>query len=152
MLRKNKLLLILVIIIFLGVFRISLCSLSLNYSLTASSDQNMTNMVVGPDISSVDKKFLEIRNIPYNEKSMNCKHKSELFAAYLKKNGAQDVSIVTIVHNSGKYSHEFVDWNGHFYDMCNYQVLSYKLSKKEYLIKLDKIGFNGVTVESPYTN
>lgn len=149
---KNKLLLILIIIIFLGVFKINLCSTSIDNSLTASSNENLSNMIVGPDISSVDKKFMEIRNIPYNEKSMNCKHKSELFASYLKNNGAQDVSIVTIVHSSGKYSHQFVDWNGHFYDMCNYQVLSYKLSKKEYLLKLGKIGFNGVTIESPYTN
>ena len=152
MLGKNKLLLIFVITIFFGVFKINLYLTSIDNSLTASSEQNLINMVVGPDLSSVDKKFMEIRNIPYNEKSMNCKQKSELFASYLKKNGAQDVSIVTIVHSSSKYFHEFVDWNGHFYDMCNYQILSYKLSKKEYLLKLAKIGFNGITIESPYTN
>ena len=77
--------------------------------------------------------FKLIRNIPYNEKSMNCKHKSELFAAYLKENEAQNIFIVTIVHSSSKYSHEFVEWNEHFYDLCNNDVLSYKFSKNEYL-------------------
>jgi hypothetical protein len=152
MLKKNKFLLILIIIIFLGVFKIILCSTSIDNSLTASSNQNVNNIIVGPDVNSVNKEFMKIRNIPYNEKSMNCKNKSELFAAYLEENGAQNISIVTIVHSSGKYSHEFVEWKGHFYDMCNGQVLSYKLSKKAYLLKLANIGFTGITVESPYPN
>ncbi|MGB7968162.1 MAG: hypothetical protein WCF28_01170 [Methanobacterium sp.] len=150
---KNKFLLILLIFIFLGGFKINLCSNSINNSLTASSiNQRVNNTLIGPDLNSVNKKFNEIRDIPYNEKSMNCKHKSELFATYLNENGAKNVSIVTIVHNSGKYSHEFVEWNGHFYDLCNNQVLSYKQSKDTYLIKLERMGFTGITIESPYPN
>ena len=83
---------------------------------------------------------------------MNCKHKSELFAAYLKENEAQNIFIVTIVHSSSKYSHEFVEWNEHFYDLCNNDVLSYKFSKNEYLKKLYKIRFTSITIESPYPN
>jgi hypothetical protein len=150
---RNKFLLIILIVAFLGVFNINLYLDSIDSRLTGLSiDQNVNNTMLGPDLSSVNKKFIEIRNIPYNEKTMNCKTKSELFAAYLKENGAQNIGLVTIVHSSGQYSHEFVDWNGHFYDMCNNEVLSYKLSKKAYLIKLDKMGFKGLTVESPYPN
>ena len=151
MLARNKLLLIFIIVTFLGVFNINLYLDSMDSTLTDSSiDQNINNTILGPDLSSVDKKFMEIRNIPYNEKNMNCKTKSELFAAYLVENGAQNIGLVTIVHSSGQYSHEFVDWNGHFYDMCNNGVLSYKLSKKAYLVKLNKMGFKGLTIESPY--
>ena len=151
MLAKNKLLLILLLITFLGVFNFNLYLYSIDNTLTGSSiDQNVNNTIIGPDLSSVDKKFIEIRNIPFNENTMNCTTKSELFAAYLKENGAHDIGLVTIVHSSGQYSHEFVDWNGHFYDMCNNGVLSYEFSKKAYLVKLDKIGFNGLTIESPY--
>ncbi len=88
MLKKNKFLLILIIIIFFGVFKIILCSTLIDNSLTASSNQNVNNIVVGPDLNSVDKEFMKIRDIPYNEKSMNCKNKLELFAAYLEENGA----------------------------------------------------------------
>ena len=80
---------------------------------------------------------------------MDCKHKSELFADYLLEMGELDVHYVTIQHDSGKYSHEFVEWNGRFYDTCNTQEMSYQVSKEDYLKKLYKIGFNGVVVRSP---
>ena len=149
MLKKNKFLLILFIILFIGFFKFNIYSS--DDSTVSSVNQNVDIRVVRLDVTAVDNKFREIRNIPYNDKSMNCKNKSELFAEYLKENGAQDVSIVIIVHKSGVYSHEFVEWSGHFYDLCNNEVLSYKLSKKEYLHKLEKIGFTGLTVESPYS-
>ena len=50
---------------------------------------------------------------------MNCKNKSEMFAEYIIKMGGTDVYLVTILHSSGRYSHEFVEWNGHYYDPCN---------------------------------
>jgi hypothetical protein len=152
MLTKNKLFIIFSICIFLGVVQFNLSS-NFNDSLIATTiNQEVNNTLIGPDQNSVDTEFKVIQAIPYNEKSMNCKNKSELFAAYLKENGAQDVGIVTIMYSSDQYSHEFVDWNGHFYDTCNSAVVSYKLSKDEYLTKLEKIGFTGVTFESPYPN
>lgn len=153
MLTKNKLIIIFSIFIFLGVVQSNLCADSVNNSITAASINPQANSIItGPDQNSVDKEFKVIQAIPYNEKSMNCKNKSELFAAYLKSNGAQDVGIVTMVYGSGQYAHEFVDWNGHFYDTCNSAVVSYKLSKDEYITFLEKIGFTGVTLESPYPN
>ena len=150
MLKKNKFLLIIFIILFLGFCKFNLFS---SYDTTVSSiNQNVDIRVINLDVEAINSKFKEIKDIPYDDKTMNCKNKSELFAAYLKENGAQDVSIVTIVHKSGTYSHEFVEWDGHFYDLCNGEVLSYRLSKKEYLLRLENIGFTGLTVESPYPN
>jgi hypothetical protein len=100
----------------------------------------------------VNAKFNEIKNISYNEKSMNCKHKSELLTEYLVGRDGKDVHVVIIQHDSGKHSHEFVEWNGKFYDACNTPELSYLISKEDYLNKLHKIGFNGLIVQSLYVH
>ena len=83
---------------------------------------------------------------------MNCKNKSEMFADYLIQIGAKNVYVMVIEHNSGKYSHEVVEWNGHIYDACNKNELSYKTSKEEYLKKLNGIGFSGITVYYPHVH
>lgn len=99
--------------------------------------------------SKVINRFNEIKNISYDESLMNCKNKSELFADYLKSNGATDIYLVTVAHSSGKYSHEFVEWKGHYYDTCSSDT-SYKHPKDKYLSKIRGLGFNGVVVTSPY--
>ena len=66
--------------------------------------------------------------------------------------GGNNVSLVIIQHDSGKYCHEFVEWNGKFYDACNSYEMSYQISKEAYLNKLHKIGFNGMVVQSPYAH
>jgi hypothetical protein len=150
-LKKKRYLTILFLIIFLGIFEINLCLPLDEVTVTAASmNNNINSNTLVPDETSVNAKFQEIRNIPYNEQSMNCNNKSNLFASYLKKNGAKNISIMIIVHNSGKYSHEFVDWNGRIYDACNSNELSYQVSKESYLKQLQKIGFTGVCFESPY--
>lgn len=111
---------------------------------------NPNTNVAGPDEQSVDSKFQEIKNIPYNEQNMNCETKSKLFADYLIKNGGKGVNLVVIEHDSGKYSHEFVEWNGHYYDACNTKI-SYTMSKDDYLKQLQKIGFTGLIITTPYT-
>ena len=100
--------------------------------------------------SDITLKFNEIKNIPYNERCMNCKHKSEMFAKYLKSMGAMEIYVVMVQHCSGSYSHEFVEWNGHYYDACCSDT-SYEIPKEEYIKKLNKIGFTGVVVTSPYS-
>jgi hypothetical protein len=145
---SNKYLLILIFIIFIGFLVIKLSTYDDSSVNVAEIDCNDKLNTLSSD--EINAKFHEIRNIPFNEVSMNCKNKSELFAAYLKENGAKDINIIVIVHDSTKYSHEFVEWNEHFYDTCNNQILSYKMSKEAYLQYLQKIGFNGVTISSPY--
>jgi hypothetical protein len=99
--------------------------------------------------SQVLRRFKEIKDMEYDELNMNCKNKSELFADYLKSIGATDIYIVTVEHCSGTYSHEFVEWNGHYYDTCSSDT-SYEIPKEEYSKKLYKLGFTGISVTSPY--
>jgi len=99
--------------------------------------------------SQVISRFNEIKTMKYDEVTMNCKNKSELFADYLKSIGANNIYIVTVEHCSGTYSHEFVEWNGHYYDTCSSDT-SYEIPKEEYTKKLYRIGFTGIIVTSPY--
>ena len=150
-LKKKKYLTILFLIIFLGIVEINLCLSLDEVAVTASPiNNNVNSSTLIPNETSVNAKFQEIRNIPYNEQSMNCTTKSDLFASYLQESGAKNISIMIVVYNSGKYSHEFVDWNGHIYDACNSNELSYQVSKEAYLKQLQKIGFTGICIESPY--
>ncbi len=145
---RKKYLLILIFIMVIGILMIKFSLYGDNSVDEVAIDYNQHLSTLSS--VEINTKFREIRNIPFNIVSMNCKNKSELFAAYLKENGAKDVNIVVIVHNSTRYSHEFVEWNEHFYDTCNNQILSYKMSKEAYLQYLKKIGFNGMIISSPY--
>lgn len=145
---RNKYLLILIFTMVIGILMIKLSPYADNSvdEVVINCNQHLSTL----SSCEINAKFREIRNIPFNVVSMNCKNKSELFAAYLKENGAKDINIVVIVHNSTRYSHEFVEWNEHFYDTCNNQILSYKMSKEAYLKYLKRIGFNGMIISSPY--
>lgn len=65
---------------------------------------------------------------------------------------AKEINLVVIVDDTGKYSHEFVEWNGHYYDACNQRELSYTVSEDEYLQQLRQLGFTGLMITSPYPN
>jgi hypothetical protein len=138
----------------LGMLEVNVIILMNDDTVTATAIRGNANnkSTRNIDMHSIEVKFNEIKNIPYNEKNMNCKHKSELFADYLLEMGESNIYIVTIQHGSGKYSHEFVEWNGRFYDACNTHKMSYQLSKDDYLKELRKIGFNGVIVQSPHNH
>ena len=150
---KNSKILIFFIILLIGIFEINMAVMLNDDMVTATTMGNLNNtenIKSNIDEKVVQSKFQEIKDISYNQKSMNCKHKSEMFADYLIQIGAKNVYVVVIEHNSGKYSHEVVEWNGHIYDACNKNELSYKISKEEYLKKLNGIGFSGITVYYPH--
>jgi len=147
--------LIFFLILLLGIFEINVGLMLNDDMVTAISmgNQNNTgNVKSNIDEKTVQSRFKEIKDIPYNQKYMNCKNKSEMFADHLIQMGAKNVYVVVITHNSGKYSHEVVEWDGHIYDACNNNELSYRTSKDEYLKKLNGIGFNGVTVYYPHVH
>ena len=125
----------------------------INYHLytnnTTNSNENIKTKI---NNQMVQSKFNEIRNIPYNKQSMNCEVKSKLFAEYLYSHGGKQINLVVIEHDSGKYSHEFVEWNGHYYDTCNNNELSYTVSEQDYLQQLRQLGFTGLIITSPYPN
>lgn len=118
---------------------------NINKSNKTSSNSNLNEQ-------EVNTEFQNIQSRPYNEKSMNCQVKSKLFAEYLYNSGAKQIDIVVIEHDTGDYSHEFVEWNGHYYDACNNNELSYKLSEQDYLEQLNQLGFTGLIITSPYPN
>jgi hypothetical protein len=116
---------------------------------TTNSNKNIKTTL---DNRMVHSKFNEIQNIPYNEHSMNCEVKSKLFAEYLYSHGEKQVNLVVVEHSSGTYSHEFVEWNGHYYDTCNNNEQSYTVSEQDYLQQLRQLGFTGLIITSPYPN
>ena len=122
-----------------------------NLEEEGSKEENIAAEIndIGPDENLVLIKFKEIQSIPYDEKSMNCRVKSELFADYLLENGGKEIYLVNIQHDSGEYCHEFVEWNGRYYDPTS-TGLSYLSSKETYMEKLHKLGFNGLTIKTPY--
>ncbi len=70
-------------------------------------------------------------------KNYNCKHKSEAFASELKKNGAENVKLSTIDHNSGDYSHRVVVGEGNVYD-TTFTPAVYSMPEDEYFDKISK--------------
>ncbi|WP_048189978.1 hypothetical protein [Methanobacterium sp. SMA-27] len=153
MIKKSKIL-IFFLILLIGIFEINIVVMN-DDMVTATSRGNLNNtrnVKINIDEKAVQSKFQEIKDIPYNQKSMNCKNKSEMFADYLIQIGAKNIYVVVIEHKSRKYSHEVVEWNGHIYDACNNNELSYRISKDEYLKKLNGIGFNGITVYYPHVH
>lgn len=130
----------------LEIFTFMIPTDQLSSSAATYESQSDTKII---NESQVIRRFNEIKTIKYDEVNMNCKNKSELFAGYLKSIGATDIYIVTVKHGSGTYSHEFVEWNGHYYDTCSSDA-SYEIPMEEYSKKLYKLGFTGISVTSPY--
>ncbi len=114
-----------------------------------SQTQNNSTNDSNAKESQIQEEFKKVQSIPYNEATMNCQVKSKIFADYLLKNGESGINLVIIEHDSGKYSHEFVEWNGHYYDPCNSE-LSYEKSEQTYIQELRNLGFDGPVFESPY--
>lgn len=130
----------------LEIFTFMIPTDQLSSSAATYDSQSDTKII---NESQVIRRFKEIKAIEYDEVNMNCKNKSELFASYLKSVGATGIYIVTVKHGSGTYSHEFVEWNGHYYDTCSSET-SYEIPMEEYHKKLYKLGFTGISVTSPY--
>ena len=125
----------------------------INYPIYINNTTNSSkNIAITLNNQMVQSKFNEIQNIPYNEQSMNCEVKSKLFAEYLYSHGGKQINLVVIEHDDGNYSHEFVEWNSHYYDTCNNNELSYTLSEDDYLQQLHQLGFTGLMITSPYPN
>jgi len=96
----------------------------------------------------VQSEFLRIQSIPYDIANYNCRNKSSDFGNFLLDHGASDISKIIIYHESNKYTHEFLLWNGKVFDPTN--INGYNVDKEEYLAALQKIGFKGMRITSPY--
>ncbi|WP_414469041.1 hypothetical protein [Methanobacterium sp. ACI-7] len=130
-----------------------------NALFSAEPDYNRTNIVNAQskvhsgslnESSEIKEAFYKIAKRKYDTKNYNCKHKSEAFAEFLTKKRAQNVQIATIVHESGKYSHMVVVWEGNVYDPTSTPPF-YSMPAEKYFSMIKKYGFNGLRVTTPYT-
>lgn len=115
-----------------------------------NTTQSLNNTTQPTNMTQVQNEFDIIANTPYNEQSNNCNNKSEDFANYLVNNNASNVSLVEIEYKDGTYSHEFVEWNGLYYDPTNNPPY-FGVNENEYLQALKKVGFTGNITIIPYT-
>ncbi|MBZ2166279.1 hypothetical protein [Methanobacterium spitsbergense] len=101
-----------------------------------------------PSNTKIYNEFLRIHNIPYNEQSYNCTHKTNDFAKYLINLGVKNLSTLNIGYKDGKYNHIFLVWNEMAFDPTN-QDITYNIPLTDYLGALYKIGFTGMRIKSP---
>ena len=132
---------------------------TVNTAVSVNLDSNksiLTNNQVKSSVkltfedSKIKESFYKISDLEYHEKKCNCKHKSEAFASVLIRNGANDVFLVTIDHQSGQYSHMVVSWGNKIYDATANPSI-YGIPENEYFNSIKKYGFNGLRVKIPYT-
>lgn len=97
--------------------------------------------------TTIKSEFDQIHRLDYDVESMNCKHKSELFAEYLASINASDIKIMTIARTDGEGGHEIVLWNNRVYDPTSG---IYNASKNDYIEMIRGKGFDGIIVTIPY--
>lgn len=97
--------------------------------------------------TTIKNEFNHIHGLDYDVESMNCKHKSELFAEYLVSINASDIKIMTIARTDGEAGHEIVLWNNRVYDATSG---IYNASLNSYLEMIREKGFDGIIVTMSY--
>lgn len=103
-------------------------------------------------IAKLKKHFIKLLKKKYDVKNYNCKHESGAFAEVLIKNGAENVKLSPINHESCKsckYSHVVVGDNN-VYDPTSNPPF-YAMTSEKYVSMIEKCGFNGMRVNRPYT-
>ncbi|AXV38536.1 MAG: hypothetical protein KO217_00325 [Methanobacteriaceae archaeon] len=141
-----------IIIFFILIFFTADTVLSYEY------DSNKTNLVnsglktgteVIYDDLLINNSFYEIADLEYNEKTYNCKNKSEDFASVLYQERVGNIQLVTIQHETGQYSHMVVLWDGKIYDPTMTPP-TFGMPEKKYLDMIKKYGFRGIMYKMPY--
>ena len=121
-------------------------------------------VAINPDNQDVKEYFQKVAEVPYKadytstkpkkpvefwkDNYGDCDDKSIAFADYLYVKGAQDVKIVIINHESNKYAHACVMWNGRIFDATSQPPL-YNIDSDRYFNFLEKQGFK-LRVTYPY--
>lgn len=104
---------------------------------------NLTTQL-SPDDPQVKAEFDRIAAVPYDEENYNCLNKSIDFRNYLVERGATHTHIILIEHESKKYMHSFVLWDGLAYDPTKTPP-TYGEDYNKYVEELEKLGFINVT-------
>lgn len=130
-----------------------------------SSSNKHNSLKLSPDNPKIQKYFMKVVEVPYKanytsnvaktpvqfwkDNSGDCDDKSTAFADYLYKKGANDVRLVTITHESGKYAHMCVMWKNHIFDATADPPI-YNIARSKYYNYIKKQGFK-LWVDYPYS-
>lgn len=123
-------------------------------ALNQSSSSKKENL--NPYDPEIKKYFFKVAGVPYKpnytsnvpktpakfwkDNSGDCDDKSIAFADYLNGIGAEDVKVVTITHESGKYAHSVVMWKNHIFD-ASAEPHIYNMDRAAYYNFVEKKGF-----------
>jgi len=103
---------------------------------------NLLKRKPSPENTGIRGRFDMISRMPYDVDTCNCTHKTRLFGDYLLSQDAKDVYIVIVSHESGKYNHTFIEWQGRYFDPTATPP-QYNVEIDNYLATLQKQGFQG---------
>jgi hypothetical protein len=123
-------------------------------ALNQSSNSKKENL--NPYNPEIKKYFYKVADVPYKpnytsnvpktpakfwkDNSGDCDDKSVAFADYLNRIGAEDVKLVTITHESGKYAHSVVMWKNYIFDAAAEPPI-YNMNRATYYNFVEKKGF-----------
>jgi hypothetical protein len=94
----------------------------------------------GMDESELKTEFNRIASLPYSQ--CKCREKSDLLCDFIHQHDPYSkVRTISITHESGKYSHVFVEYEGVIFDPTCSPAL-YRQSWDKYNKNLDIWGFN----------
>lgn len=153
----HYLMLILVPIVLFTVFSIQQYNIASSMNPQTSNQHFPLQKTINPENPKIQKYFQKVVSVPYKanytsdvpktpaqfwkDNSGDCDDKSVAFADYMYKIGAEDVKLVTIVHNSMKYAHCVVMWKNCIFDTAAEPPI-YNMDKTKYYNLVQKKGFN----------
>ena len=155
--------LVLLFIIFIALsngfnlYKQNISSSKMNKSSINASNQYTTSInKINPNNPQIKKYFQKIAEVPYKadyssnvpktpaqfwrENCGDCDDKSVAFADYLYKLGADDVQLVTIIHDSNKYAHCVVMWQNRIFD-ATAEPPVYNMNRNKYYNYIKNLGF-----------
>jgi hypothetical protein len=97
----------------------------------------------------VKTEFIRIHDTLYDERTNNCKDKSEAFADFLILNLAVNVDTLQVYFKDQTYTHQFIIWNNLVYDPTAQDIV-FGMDLTKYIDFLYSIGFTGMRIRSPY--
>ena len=139
--------------------KINLSSINASNQYTTSTDK------INPNNPQIKKYFQKIADVPYKadyssnvpktpvqfwrDNSGDCDDKSVAFADYLYKLGAEDVQLVTIIHDSNRYAHCVVMWQNRIFD-ATAEPPVYNMNRNKYYNYIKNLGFK-LWIAHPYS-
>ena len=134
-------------------------------SINASNQYTTSTDKINPDNPQIKKYFQKVAEVPYKadynsnvpktpvqfwrDNCGDCDDKSTAFADYLYKLGADDVQLVTIIHDSNRYAHCVVMWQNRIFD-ATAEPPVYNMNRNKYYNYIKNLGFK-LWIAHPYS-